>query len=363
MKKVLILTNHSFMLYRFRKELIEAFLKESKVVLSMPCTEHTDDFKAMGCEIIDTPIDRRGINPKTDLNLLKTYFKILKEQKPDMVVTYSIKPNIYGGYACRKLKIPYCVNVQGLGTAFQKKGLAQIVSFMYKTALKDAKKVFFENEGNAAVFRDRKLAKQQQITVLNGAGVNLERYKVCQYSKNEPMRFLYLGRLMKEKGMDELFYAAQKLHEKYGNKVIFDLVGFFEDAYKEKVEELSKKNIVVFHGFKKDPRPYYETADCVVLPSYHEGMSNVLLEAAAMAKPIITSDIPGCREAVIDGKSGLLCKAMDKDSLFDCLDKFVEMTYEQRRNMGLCGREHMEKEFDRRKIVEFTINTIKATLK
>ena len=147
----------------------------------MPCGEHVDDFRAMGCKIIDTDINRRGINPVTDLKLMRTYFYLLKKIGPSMVITYSIKPNIYGGFACRMLKIPYCVNVQGLGTAFQKPVLASLVTWMYREALKKACTVFFENDGNAAVFQQKKIIPKRKQTVLHGAGINLDYYPYAQY--------------------------------------------------------------------------------------------------------------------------------------------------------------------------------------
>lgn len=335
------------------------FLKDHEVVISTPFVGHEDDFKEMGCKLIETDVDRRGINPKTDLRLYRTYVKMLKEERPDMVVTYSIKPNIYAGMACRLLKIPYCINVQGLGTAFQKRGLSQIVTLMYKTACKKAKTVFFENEGNAKIFRDKKITPKSQQTLLSGAGINLEYYSYIPYPENEKVHFLYLGRIMKEKGIDELFAAIQRLHKEYGGKVVLDMVGFFEDEYKEQVEELVEKGIAVFHGFQEDPRPFYGMADCVVLPSYHEGMSNVLLEGAATGRVLVTSNIPGCREAVDHRITGLLCKVKDTESLYKAMKSVVELTPEKRELAGKLGREKLEREFDKRMVVEKTAKEIK----
>ena len=357
-ERVLILTNHSFMLWQFRRELITELLKTKTVVLSMPCGEHAEDFKALGCKIIDTPVDRRGINPVTDLKLAKWYFDILKKVKPDMVITYSIKPNIYGGYACSKMNIPYCVNVQGLGTAFEKKLLAWIVTVMYRIALQKAKTVFFENEENAAEFRRRKIVPEEKQTVLHGAGINLEYYSYAPYSEEDGIHFLFVGRIMKEKGVDEFFEAAKKMKATYGDKVTFDVVGFFEDAYKETVEQLQKKGIITFHGFQQEVRPYYAKANCIVLPSYHEGMSNVLLEAAATGRALITSDIPGCREAVEEGKSGFLCKVKSAKAVEQAMEKFIEMTPEEREKMGCRGREWMEKVFEKKKVVGDTVRAI-----
>ena len=358
-KKFLIITNHSYMLWQFRRELIAELMNHGEVVLSMPFVGHEDDFKNMGCRCINTEVDRRGINPKTDLKLYRTYKQLLKTEKPDMVITYSIKPNVYGGYACRRLHIPYCVNVQGLGTAFQKEPIASVVTVMYKAALKKAKTVFFENLINGEEFVKRGIVPRSQETILHGAGVNLEVYRQQPYpSEAEGIHFLFLGRIMKEKGVDELFAAARNMKQKYGDRVVFDLVGFFEDSYKEMVEQLAADGVVKFHGFQSDPKPFYAQSHCVVLPSYHEGMSNVLLEAAATGRALITSDIPGCREAVSEGENGYLCKKMDADDLERCMVKFVELSQEQRKAMGESGRRKMEEEFDKVAVVGETVKAI-----
>lgn len=356
--KILMITNHSYMLYRFRRELIAELQKEHEVVLSMPFVGHEDDFQAMGLKCINTDVDRRGINPRTDLKLMKTYRQLLLAERPDMVITYSIKPNIYAGLLCGMMGIPYCANVQGLGTAFQRKGLAQFVTVLYRSALKKAKVVFFENEGNAREFMDRRILPREKITVLPGAGINLEKYPLTAYPENDRMHFLYLGRIMREKGIDELFAAMRRLHEQLGDKVVLDLVGFFDDDYKAQVDALVEAGIALFHGFQTEPTPYYGAADCVVLPSYHEGMSNVLLEGAASGRPIITSYIPGCREAVDQGVSGFTCRTRNKYGLYEAMRKVASMTREQREEMGLEGRQRMEEFFDKNLVVEQTMNAI-----
>ena len=357
-KKILVVTNHSYMLWQFRRELIQRLMEDAEVVISTPFVGHEQDFAAMGCRMLETDVDRRGINPVTDFRLYNTYVKILKTERPDMVVTYSIKPNIYAGFVCRLHKIPYCVNVQGLGTAFQKKWLAKIVTVMYRMALKKAKTVFFENAENAKIFREKKITPAWQQTVLPGAGVNLESYSYQEYPNNDKVRFLYLGRIMKEKGMDELFWAVQELRKECAGQFVLDLVGFFEDEYKEQVEKLTQDGIAVFHGFQENPRPYYGKADCVVLPSYHEGMSNVLLEAAATGRPLITSDIPGCREAVKQGISGLLCPVKDRNALLHTMEDFLKLSKEEREVMGRAGRKYMEEQYDKEKVVKKTCRTI-----
>ena len=356
-KKILIITNHSYMLYRFRKELIQKLLEDSEVVISTPFVGHETDLKELGANCIKTEVDRRSINPFTDLKLLHTYKTILKQEQPDLVITYSIKPNIYAGYLCGKMKIPFCANVQGLGTAFQKTLLSNLVTVMYRTAFRKVETVFFENQENAQAFVRRRILPAKKEVVLSGAGINLEEYRYRQYPDNEKVHFLYLGRIMKEKGMDELFGAVEQLR-KNGCEFVLDLVGFFEDEYKKQVEQLQSEGVVRFYGFQENPKPYYAQTDCVVLPSYHEGMSNVLLEAAASGRAIITTDIPGCREAVDNGKSGMLCKVKSTDSLYKAMKRFTELSREKRELLGKAGREKMEREFDKKKVVEETVKVI-----
>lgn len=357
-KKLLIVTNHSYMLYRFRKELIQKLQEDHEIVISTPFVGHEDDLRDMGARCIETKVERRGINPFTDLKLIRTYKDILKKEKPDLVLTYSIKPNIYAGYLCGKMKIPFYANVQGLGTAFQKPILSGMVTQMYQAAFQKVEKVFFENQANAAEFRKRKILKEKQEVILNGAGINLEEYKYCLYPDNDKIHFLYLGRIMREKGIDELFEAAKKL-QREGVEFVLDLVGFFEDEYKKQVEHLQKEGIVRFYGFQENPKPFYAQADCVILPSYHEGMSNVLLEAAAAGRAIITTDIPGCREVVDNGKSGMLCKARNSNSLYKAMKRFTELPRTKREEIGKAGRTKMEQEFDKNKVVEETVNVLK----
>ena len=362
MSKILVVTNHSYMLYRFRKELIKALLVNNEVVISTPFVGHHDDLKDMGCRLIKTEVNRRGINPSEDLKLLNKYRKILKEEKPDKVITYSIKPNIYMGLACKMKKIPYYANVQGLGTAFQNKKLAAFVTILYKTALKKSKTVFFENTANAQEFIDRNILKESDITVLSGAGINLVEYEYVKFPKSEARHFLYLGRIMKEKGIDEFFEAAYRIKKEYGEKAVIDMVGFFEDEYKETVEYLVDENIINFYGFQKEPRPYYSNANCVVMPSYHEGLSNVLLEAEAIGRPVITTDIPGCRETVVDGKTGYLCEVKNVDMLYEKMKVVMESQTDDLEKMGMEARSFVEHNFNKDDVVIKTMEALELTV-
>lgn len=361
MKKILVLTNHSYMLWRFRRHLLLRLKECYDVVISTPFVGHEEDFSGLGFKMVETPLERRGINPITDVRLLRFYDRLVLREKPDMVLTYSIKPNIYGGLICQLRHIPYCANVQGLGTAFQTRRMAAFVKKLYAVAFKKAKTVFFENVSNAQLFREEGILDSACQTLLPGAGVDLNHFWPAPYRKDdETVRFLYLGRIMREKGIDEMIDAFRKLHGVYGDKVALDIVGFYEEDYSERIQALTRECNAVFHGFSTDPRTYYSKCSCVVMPSYHEGMSNVLLEGAAMARPLITCDIFGCKEAVDPGKNGYLCKVRDAQSLFEAMDAFVKLTWDQREQMGLEGRRKMEAEFDREKVVIMTVNAMEA---
>lgn len=353
--KILIATNHSYMFYRFRKDLACRLLQEHEVILSTPFVGHEEDLKAMGLTCVETGLHRRGMNPVEDLRLLKTYRRMLREYRPELVITYSVKPNVYLGLACQAEKIPYCANVQGLGTAFEKPGLSVVVGLMYKKALKKARRVFFENEENARFFQEKGIVSPEKTQVLPGAGINLQEYPCRPHRRDGVCRFLYLGRIMKEKGVEEFFAAAQTLKKELGETVAFDVVGFYEDSYKPTVERLAQDGVITFHGFQTEVHSYYENADCVVLPSYHEGLSNVLLEGVATGRALIASDIPGCREVVEDGVSGFLCPARDSNALTEVMGHFARLPQEQREAMGDAGRELVEERFDKGLAIRLTL--------
>lgn len=357
--KILILANFDVGLYQFRSDLIKALLKKHEVVLSLPDGELVRPLEEMGCRFFDTPIDRRGINPVKDFRLLWRYLRLLRKQKPDLVITYTIKPNIYGGIACRLHRIPYGVNITGLGTVFQGKGLLRrIIPVFYRFALKKAKVVFFENADNMNTMVAERIVPPAQCCLLNGAGVNLDRYTYTPYPNGGPVHFLFVGRVMKEKGVEELFSAMKRLRDE-GTDCHLDMLGAYEENYAQVIQEYENQGWLHYHGFVKDVRPFIEKAHCFVLPSYHEGMANTNLECAAMGRPLITSNIPGCREAVVEGVSGLLCCPENADSLYVAMKAFVQLPAEQRESMGRAGRAHMEAVFDKKIVVAETMKALK----
>lgn len=357
--QILILANHSGGLYDFRKDLIAELKTHASVAVAVPHNDRWDELNGLADRVIELPVDRRGMNPLHDGKLFRQYRAILGEIKPDLVLTYTIKPNIYGGLACRMAHIPYAVNITGLGSAIENGGwLKNFVLALYRPALKGARVVFFENAGNRDTLAATGVVPKGRDVVLHGAGVNLEDYPCQPYPQAGPVRFLFVGRVMHEKGVDELFAAAKRMKQQYGEQVEFHMVGSFEEAYKPVMDQLEQAGVVKYHGYQSDMKPFYAMAGCVVLPSYHEGMSNVLLEAAASGRPLITSDIPGCREAVENGVSGYLCPAKDADALYEAMRRFAALSVEQRSQMGRCGRERMEQQFSKTAVVAETIKQL-----
>lgn len=355
-KRIAILANHSGGLYDFRKDLIAELKKHANVTVAVPHNDRWEELHKLADEVIELPVDRRGMNPIHDSKLFRQYRAMLKEDKPDLVLTYTIKPNIYGGLACRMAHIPYAVNITGLGSAIENGGwLKRFVLALCKPALKSARVVFFENAGNRDTLAATGVVPKGRDVVLNGAGVNLEDYPYQPYPQEGTVRFLFVGRVMHEKGVDELFAAAKRMKQKYGDGMEFHIVGSFEEGYKPLMDELEQAGVVKYHGYQSDMKRFYAMASCVVLPSYHEGMSNVLLEGAATGRTLITSDIPGCREAVEDGVSGYLCPTKDVDALCDAMRRFAELPENRQAEMGRRGRTRMEQKFSKTAVVAETI--------
>lgn len=356
---ILILANHDVGLYQFRRELIAELLKAHSVTISLPKGDLVRPLEKMGCTFLDTPVDRRGINPATDFALLLRYWNILRRVNPDLVITYTIKPNIYGGIACRISHVPYAANITGLGTAFQRSGmLRRFVTVLYKLALKNAKTVFFENAENRDVLLRAGIVQNEQSCLLNGAGVNLEHYTPVPYpADEEETRFLFIGRVMKEKGIEELFAVMERLR---ADRVpcTLDVLGGCEEDYAPLMARYEKSGWLHYHGYQKDVRPFIARAHCFVLPSWHEGMANTNLECAAMARPVITSRIHGCMEAVEEGVSGLLCQPKNSESLYQSMRRFLTLDASARAEMGKAGRRKMEAQFDKEKVVAATLERV-----
>lgn len=349
MGRILVLTNSSGGLYDFRNEFVQAMLVHHQVYISMPDDVKEKELAAEGCQIIKTAINRRGINPLEDLKLQRTYSRMMKELKPDLVVTYTIKPNIYGGLAAARRKIPYITTITGLGGAFDRTGiLLKLIVTLYKAGLKKAACVFFQNEENKGIF-ERFGIKAKKTRMVMGSGVNLERHYYEIYPEGDETHFLFVGRVMKERGILEYIEAAKRLHS---DKVFFDIMGYCDEDYQEMLDRLEEDGILHQIGFHTQVHPYLAAAGAIVVASFHEGMSNALIEGAATGRPVIASNISGCLEAFEEGRTGFGFTPGRADELIGAMEKFLALPVEERAAMGRRGREKMEREFDRRLVTE-----------
>lgn len=353
-RKVLILANNDIGLYSFRLEIIERLLNEGiNVYLSLPIGKRIADFEAKGCRFIETPVDRRGINPIKDILLFFRYLSILRKEKPDVVFTYTIKPNIYGGFAASIFKTPYICNITGLGTAVEQAGVLQKVTLsLYKMALRKVACIFFQNGENKMFFANRNIQINKH-RLIPGSGVNLRRFTLMDYPDDDgKIRFIYISRIMKEKGIEE-YLAAAKFIKKKCPLTEFGILGFCEEAYEQTIQELSKCGIISFYGLQSDIRPFLKQAHCTIHPTFYpEGMSNVILESAASGRPVITTNRSGCKEAVEDGRTGFLFTERKVDELIHKIELFLSLDNNVRKQMGVLAHEKMKKEFNRDIVVD-----------
>ena len=356
--KIIVIANNSGGLANFRGKLLKELMKKGDVVAVTPIDIRKDVLDDMGIKVIDIPMDRRGMNPIKDFILLIRIIRIIRKEKPEFTITYTVKPNIYGGIACSLNRVNYAANITGLGTAFEGNSvITHLIIRLYKIGLNKAKVVFFENQYNKNVFVKNKIVPENKCFVLNGAGVDLDKFSYQPYPQNSIFVFLFIGRIMREKGVDELLIAMKRLVEKK-NKVELHILGRYEENYEDIFAKYESEGWLKYFGVQEDVRPFINKCDCFVLPSYHEGMANTNLECAASGRPIITSDIPGCMEAVIDNLSGYLCKPADADSLYEKMNKMINMSVDNRLQMGIEGRRHMEELFDKNVIVNMTLKQI-----
>lgn len=364
MKKiVLILANDTTYVYNLRLAIIKTLIENKyEVYVAAEILEFKEELESIGCRLINIQIGRHGTNPLTDLKLMNRYKKIFKEIKPSVILSYNIKPNVYGGMACKHLKINFMPNITGLGTALEYPGLMQkLTILLYKLGLKNAKTVFFQNQENMDFFKKNKiLSNKTNKVLLPGSGVDLEKHQILEYPTGNTIKFLYVARIMKDKGIDIYLETAKAIKKKYPNTE-FHICGYCDDEkYKEVLAECEKNKVIIYHGEQKDMIPFFEMASAIIHPSYYpEGMSNVLLEAAAHGRPIICTYRSGCKETVDDGISGFVVPIKNTEEVIKATEKIINMDNKSRKKIGLNGRKKMEKEFDRKFVVDKYMNYIK----
>lgn len=353
--KVLILANKLTGLLSFRRELLEALRDGGyEVVISAPLEKNVaDQLEQYNCRLIPTFVDRRGINPIKDFSLVKAYRRIVKQEKPDVVLSYTIKPNLYGGLACKWANVPQIINVTGLGTAVENPGMLQkFVIGLYKICLNKVRVMYFQNTANLEFCKEHGMISGRP-ELLPGSGVNLERFQPAPMPEGDVVKFIFISRLLKQKGIEEYLGMAERIKKEYHNTE-FHIIGACDDGdYKETVERLEKEGVVKYHGFQTDVRPFIHSVHCTVHPTFYpEGMSNVLLESCASGRAIITTNRPGCREIVEAGKTGYVCREQDVEDLTEKVREYLALSAEERAEMGKAAREKVEREFDRQIVVK-----------
>jgi glycosyltransferase involved in cell wall biosynthesis len=363
---ITICSNTSWYLYNFRMGLITALQADGyRVVLIAPKDDYSDRLESLGCEHYDIEIDNKGTNPIDDMRLMYSFFRLYKEIKPDMLLIYTIKPNIYGGIVSKFLNIPTLNVIAGLGTVFLNDNLSsKIARWLYKTSF-HKNRVLFENEDDCNEFLDKKLVKKEQIKLIPGSGINTEKFQPKEgIVEDSSMVFLLIARLIRDKGIVEYVEAIESIRAKYP-AVKFKLLGSYYEGNPSAIseDEVSRwvdEGTIEYLGYTDAVLEEIQKADCIVLPSYREGLSRVLLEGASMSKPIITTDVTGCRDVVDDGLNGYLVPIKDSASLAIAIEKMIALSDSERIEMGKRGRTKVINEFDEKIVIEHYMGVISS---
>jgi glycosyltransferase involved in cell wall biosynthesis len=362
--KVAIVLNTSWNIYNFRLNFVKALIEQGHEVHTVaPHDDFTHFLEEVGCTHHDVKMDSRGANPIKDSALIFELFLIYRRMRPDVVLHYTIKPNIYGTLAASMLKIPVVNNVCGLGTIFLKDNLvSKMAIWLYKIAFRYPKKVFFQNPDDLAIFVDRKIIPKGITDLLPGSGIDLSHFTPTAFKRNKEFTFLLISRLITDKGILEFIEAVKDLKAK-GMKAKFQILGAKDPKHQRGIpvsliDGWIQSETIEYLGTTTDVRDFIQQADCVVLPSYREGTPRTLLEAASSSKPIVATDVPGCHNVVRHQYNGLLCKLKDPQDLADKMFEMANYDDSTLKRMGENGRTKMELEFDEKIVVAKYINAI-----
>lgn len=371
--KILIAINTAWNIANFRVGLIRSLQQAGYQVLAVaPPDEHVPRILSLGVQFIPAAIDNKGTNAVRDFGLFLSYLALLRRERPALLLSYTVKPNIYGGIAARFAGVPVISNVAGLGTPFIRDSwITRVVERLYRAALAGARKVFFQNNEDMALFLDRRLVRPEIVERLPGSGVDVTHFappvQQGRARRPGPLRFLLSTRLLRDKGVVE-FVDAIRLLRTQGIEAEFQLLGFLYPGNPSAItrDEISKweqEGLIRYLGSIEDVRPVVSDADCVVLPSYREGAPRSLLEAASLCKPLIATDTAGCRDVVENGVTGYLCLPRDAGDLALKMNAMLRLPEHARAEMGRKGREKMIREFDERIVIEKYLRAVNAILK
>jgi glycosyltransferase involved in cell wall biosynthesis len=367
-KKVVIALNTAWNLVNFRAGLLRSLVTAGyEVVAVAPPDEYASRLPALGCRYVPLPMDNQGTHPGRDLALFWRFLRLMWNEKPDVYLGYTVKPNIYGSLAAHASGVPVINNIAGLGAVFIKGGwLNLLVRRLYRLALTRSHKVFFQNEDDRQMFVTGSLVVESATDRLPGSGIDLDMFSPQPLPGRSPIRFLLIARMLWDKGVGEFVEAARILKQR-GVDAEFCLLGFLDvqnptAISRSHMDEWVAEGVVLYLGVSDNVREEIAQADCVVLPSYREGTPRTLLEAAAMARPIITTDAVGCRDVVDDGVNGFLCRLRDAPDLADKMASVVAMSPADREAMGRRGRDKVEREFDEKIVIDKYLEAIQAAL-
>lgn len=366
-KTIAIVLNTSWNIFNFRLNLIKAFQAAGwRVIAIAPQDAYTYKLKDFGIEHYDIQINSKGVNPFEDLKLIYDFLRLYQKARPDILLHYTIKPNIYGSIAAGILGIPVINNISGLGTVFIKESLiTSVVKWLYRYSLHKSSKVFFQNSDDIHVFLANKLVAKEKCDLLPGSGIDFNKFIPIDHIKdNEQFVFLLIARMLWDKGIGEYVEAAKMIKLKYPY-IEFQLLGSLDTANKtaiskEQMKQWTDAGVVTYLGITDNVQQYIKQADCIVLPSYREGTPRTLLESASMAKPIITTNVPGCKEVVTDGINGYLCKVQNSYDLASKMEIMLKLSNQERASMGLAGRKKIIKEFDEMIVIQKYLDTIQS---
>ncbi|MDD2719994.1 MAG: glycosyltransferase family 4 protein [Gallionella sp.] len=365
-KKIVIALNTAWNLFNFRAGLIRALVAAGyEVVAVAPNDSYAPRLAELGCRYIALPMDNKGTNPLMDTILFFRFLRLFWQERPEVFLGYTIKPNIYGSLAAHLTGVAVINNIAGLGTAFIRDGwLTRLVRLLYKVALSGSRHVFFQNNDDLALFVGRGLVAPDKVSRIPGSGIDLAAFRnqVSKQAQSQSFSFLLVARLLRDKGVGEYVEAA-RIVRRDNPAVKFQILGFLDAqnptaVTKAEMSAWVEEGVVEYLGVSDDVRPFLAAADCVVLPSYREGVPRSLLEAAAMAKPIVATDVVGCRDVVTDRVNGLLCKVADAKDLAGKMLEMLHLPYCERNQMGLAGRAKMEEEFDEAVVINQYITRI-----
>ncbi|MCS3430534.1 glycosyltransferase family 4 protein [Klebsiella sp. BIGb0407] len=367
---IAITANTSWYLYNFRQNTIKSLIDDGYEVLAIsPMDEYSERLEKLGCTFIDINIDQGGTNPFKDVKTIINFYKILKKYHIQCILNFTPKNNIYGTLAASYLKIQSINNIAGLGTLFIEENISsKIARLLYKISQKNATKIFFQNEDDRNIFLSCGYTRKEITDRLPGSGVDLTRFTVCPAPNDNVVRFLLIARMLYEKGIGHYIEAARVLKQKYNQSVEFRLLGFLGVNNPSAVSEAEMQSwvsegIVTYLGISDTVEQEIAQVDCMVLPSYYrEGVPKSLLESGAMGKPIVTTDNVGCRETVDHGVNGFLCQPRSTESLVSAMELIIQMSHEERLEMGLASRNKMAREFNEKIIIDKYLLAVKDCL-